>query len=405
MQCELGLTTPISVVQYHSDLMATQKIFADINVPGLYLYKTGWVQSPPYTTPLPYKLRYCKKTRNGIGQYSDTALSLAHLQGGFAFPYVSSAYVKAYDRLISQVKSAYSVNLGETLGEGRKAFGMIATRVTQLSNAYSNLRKGNVAGMLREFGYRRKRRAKTWVRVGRKGKVHSIKTEQVRISESDLKRRVKSPAQVWLEYHLGWSPILSEIYNSLEQKNEVHPLTFNKRLKASGSATWAEFTTSTRPFGWDGTTITEPVRFENVYKVRLACTVTVKEPLKKKFADNGIVNPVLIAWNLTPMTMFIDWFIPVSSYLNGFTAFYGCEIRDIIRTDRRYATREYGDFYSTSRYKSVSVVEKAYLFERQVSLGVSELQVPTLSSRMGKGISSATRAATAVSVLINMLGK
>lgn len=377
------------------------KLYLNVNVPGLYMYKTGNVTPPPWITPQGYLTVRARSFRNGIPQMSGSSEALSAIRGSSSTG-VSAAYAKAFDKLIGKVSSGFSVNLGETLGEGRQALNMVAERVSQLTRAYSSLRRGDIRSMLREFGYRPKRRNHTWVRVGRGGKKQSFSNERVKASEADIKRRVKTPAKLWLEYKLGWEPIISELYNSLEQAIEVHPLTFKHRFSVTGTTTSRSQKSPVRSW-YKGGTVTEPELWDLMYSVRLKATVRVKEPLKKKFADNGIVNPALIAWNLTPGSMFVDWFLPVSKYLNGFTAFYGIEIRDVVRTDKRSSIHQFGTYFSEFPQNNVESKNEASLFQRSYTSGVVSLRVPGLLDRTGTGVKSATRAATAVSVLITML--
>lgn len=378
------------------------KIYLNVNVPGLYIYKAGNVTPPPWITPKAYISVQARSYSNGVPLISSSAMGLARIFGSQADVSVNKAYAKAFDKFIGKVSSEFSVNLGETLGEGRKALVMAAERVVQLTRAYSSLRRGDVRSMLREFGYRPKRRNRTWVRVGKGGKKHSLSSERIKTSEADIKRRAKAPARVWLEYKLGWDPLMAELYNSLQQANEVHPLTFNNRISVTGTIREKSQTNPTR--NWhQGGTVTEPEGWDLTYSVRLKATVRVKEPLKKKFADNGIVNPALIAWNLTPGSMFVDWFLPVSKYLNGFTAFYGTEVRDVVRTDKRSSFHTIGSYFSKFPQNNVDYRTTASLFQRSYTPGVVSLRVPGLFDRTGTGVKSAARAATAVSVLITLL--
>lgn len=42
----------------------------------------------------------------------------------------------------------------------------------------------------------------------------------------------------------------------------------------------------------------------------------------------GLLDPVSLAWNLLPMSFVFDWFIPVGTFLDGFTATEGLTYQD-----------------------------------------------------------------------------
>lgn len=383
------------------------KSYPSISRPGLKTTKQGWVQDPPYTIPAPYYTNRFEGLQNGV-PYGAAEKCLSPITSTSE---AAKAYAKAYDKLTNKMRSEFTVNLGETVGEGRKALTMAAARVMQITRAYSHLRQGNLRSMLREFGFSKTRRGQTWVRVGKGGKKFSLKHEKVRLSESDIKRKLKTPASLWLEYKLGWDPIVRELYNSLRLAHDVHPSHFNTKVSVTGKYVdewvWRE---SYYASGFDVIFIHEQ---RTEYRVKLKLDARISEPLKRRFVEYGVVNPALIAWNLTPGTMFIDWFLPVSTYLDSFTAFYGVKLSDMIRTDKRNC--QIKTHFSRTNRLNPSWVElttedqKASFFQRSYSPGTVNLKVPSLMDRTGTGFSSptsgASRAATAVSVLINLLRK
>lgn len=378
--------------------MTLKVLQPSISVPGLYIMRQGHVGIRPYVTPtLSYSSTFAEGFRNGVRFGPNTVKShielTAETQG-----HENKAYAKAFDKLSGKV-SGMRVNLGETLGESVKSIDMVVNRVGQLTRAYVCLRKFDVKGMLREFGYRPKRRNRTWVRVGKGGKRHSLSSERIALSESELKRRLKEPASVWLEYNLGWSPLVDEIYTSLRKHSEVHPLVVPKRVIAKGSHS-VNITTS----GTSGNEKYGSSR-SSTYAVKLMCKVKMSESSKRKFEEYGIVNPLLIAWNLTPMSMFVDYFVKVSSYLNGFTAFYGVTVSDMVITNKNasvFSQYSYGHWSNPSGNK---VTESGTSFRRAYTPGPVSLRVPSLFDRTGSGFQSANRAANGIAVLLQFLRK
>lgn len=378
--------------------MTLKVLQPSISRPGLFIQRQGHVGSRPYKTPTPfYSSTFAEGFRNGVRSGPNTVKShiepTTETQG-----YESIAYAKAFDKLSGKV-SGMRVNLGETLGESNKSLDMVINRVGQLARAYKSLRVFDVKGMLREFGYRPRRRNRTWVRVGKGGRQHSLSGERVKLSESELKQRLKEPASVWLEYNLGWSPLVDEIYTSLQKHNEVHPLVIPRRLIATGSHSVNTATSGTSGSEKFGTSR------NSTYSVRLMCNVKISDPSKRKFEEYGIVNPVLIAWNLTPMSMFVDYFVKVSSYLNGFTAFYGVTVSDLVITNKNASAFTQYSYGHWSNPTGTRVTESGTSFRRTYTPGPVSLRVPSLFDRAGSGFNTVNRAANGISVLLQFLRK
>lgn len=56
-------------------------------------------------------------------------------------------------------------------------------------------------------------------------------------------------------------------------------------------------------------------------------TFSVKDPELATAASYGLLNPLLLAWEVVPLSFVIDWFIQVSSYLQGLGATLGLEFK------------------------------------------------------------------------------
>lgn len=378
--------------------MTLKVLQPSLSVPGLYIQRQGHKGAIPYKQPtLFYSSVRAIGRKNGAPFGPNTVKS--HLEANSETTgYEMKAYAIAYDRLSGKV-SGMRVNLGETLGESKKSMEMVTKRASQLARAYLSLRKFDVKGMLREFGYRPRRRGRTWVRVGKGGRVHKLSSERVRLSESELKRRLKEPASVWLEYNLGWSPLVDEIYTSVRKHNEVHPLVIPTRVIAKGS-----FSVNVSSSGKNGSEVYGQSR-QSTYSVKLTCKVKISESSKRKFEEYGIVNPVLIAWNLTPMSMFVDYFVKVSAYLNGFTAFYGVALSDLVQTNKNTSTFSQYSYGHWSNPGGTNITESGTLFRRTYKPGPVSLQVPGLFDRTGGGFNSVNRAANGIAVLLQLLRK
>lgn len=137
------------------------------------------------------------------------------------------------------------------------------------------------------------------MREVRKGKV-----PEMFMNSSELKNRKKFTG-AWLNYTYGIAPFAADIYG-IANTDPIAQIVYCK-----GKATVPREFSSDKYMagGW----------YSRTYKFGLS----LKEPLTASLAQTGMLNPALIAWELTPFSFMADWLLPVGPYLEMLTATSG----------------------------------------------------------------------------------
>lgn len=348
---------------------------------------SGWVQSKPYKPAT----AYCW---GGHDKISDSEFYVDPLR--WHQPYVmvyldtstdanvAQASARAYDKIISKVKGEASAMLVVNIAERKQSFDMIARRGLQLLTAARSLKALDLKGFLTAVGFKRRktRREKTqWVRTG-KSRTYTISGSKVDRDEFALRKKAKTAGSLWLEYWFGWKPLISDIHGALDVIQGVPKAAIRRTFRESGSSSYQYRTTS--PGYAESRSWTVIVKY--------TCNVDVTNADLFKANQLGLVNPATVAWEVVPFSFLVDWFLPVSRFLESQTDTLGLSLSSIV-----CSTLKRGQFtqhlYGKRAYSHVS---NGYQFRRTLPL---TLPVPGLFDRKGTAIQSATRAATAISLL------
>lgn len=199
---------------------------------------------------------------------------------------------RAASKFVADAQGAASASMGETLGEWRDSLSMITSRLGQLAAAARTLRRGDFRGAARALGM-------TKAQIG-----------------GNTKRRLNSFGNAWLELHLGWVPLIQDIYDA-NQAFLREP--FPKRVRGAARSSDYYITVSSFPTHKN----TKTVHYRVGYCVR--GDVHVTNPNVALAASLGLVNPVSIAWALVPYSFVVDWFVDLSSLLEGYDGLLGCK--------------------------------------------------------------------------------
>lgn len=300
---------------------------------------TWYVDAP--NTPLAYKLQQVFAAPSGVAQV---------------------ALNKAYGDLLDNFNE-YRAGLGETFAEGREAIKMIWQRARVLAKAYGHLKKGRFRRFLQVLSIRanRRHRSKVW-------------------------NRPRDASSLWLEYWLGWAPLIGDIHSAMETL--VNPFPWG-RITGRGSAleVW-RYSRSTKDFD-----VVQNCDLK--FRARMATDVLVTNP-NLFLADNvGLLNPAAVAWALVPLSFIVDWFIDVGQFLNSLTDFAGTSFR---RSWTTLFIKANPTGYQTGkgalRGKFAPRDEHLCYVRRWTSI---VKPIPTFMVPMRLGV---TRAATAISLLV-----
>lgn len=287
------------------------------NVPincRIYRRASTWYRSTgekPRNQPLPYTMTMSSVDFTaGLNQSCDSAGELGYttlvdsrwnnLNGA-----VSN---RSLAKFVSSAQDGASAQLGETLGEWGQSRNMLTARFTQL------------AGMARAIRRRDWKGLESWM-----GK------NVTRRQRRSLKDSSKSQADLWMEFHLGWEPLMGDIFGALDSVGrDPSP----RRCRGKASATDYYILKSTFTLS----------RTTQKVSLHTGCVVQGKvhvvNPNVALLASLGLINPLGIAWALMPYSFVVDWFVNVAEYTQGLDGLLGCETRDPFKTTLK---RGYGN--------------------------------------------------------------
>lgn len=364
-----------------------------------YIRQKSWqTQSSPWVKPLPFSGYGASKVYKD-SRYVDTNAprALGVVQGSEeSWAYLGRAYARAYDRLVTKSKGEHTASVGSTIAERRDSFEMIAKRANQVHASYRQIRRGDVRGALRTWGFQRRVRKDkdNWVRLGKGGKQFTLPHRRVLLSEKSFKRGLRDSGTLWLEYWFGWAPLLNDVYAAaqvLSDKTPEHH--FRNVFRGTGTEHWVY----RRHKAW--ATGFEEDRFTAKFAMSAQATITPKSPNKDLANRLGVTNPALIAWEVVPFSWLVDWVIPVGRFLESYTDFIGVSVTNPIISSKSTCERFFTAADTVQRF---TTDDKSTAF-RHVRELRGTLPIPGIFDRRGTLISSWTRAATAISVLAGFL--
>lgn len=120
---------------------------------------------------------------------------------------------------------------------------------------------------------------------------------------------------LWLEFTYGWKPLASTIYGGLKRALTQDPSTV--RWLRSSAMERFEFATVDRTTTSGGYTQTTRKTY-GFNGVKIKAFYNVQGDRLDQLAGFTSLNPVSIAWELTPYSFVVDWFVDVGGYLRNY---------------------------------------------------------------------------------------
>lgn len=299
--------------------------------------------------------------------------------------YVKNIAISAANSLcLARIKSS-DINLAQTFGERMQTVRMIGNTARRLAGCYSHLRRGRLGSALASLGS------------------DTIEFEQRRPGAARRYHTTypKNPQQAassaWLEMQYGWRPLLSDIYGGAKTLAEYH-------VDRESDLYLAPATVSSKAGSQETGDLGSGFSSEATVGVKQRITYVVTNPLLRYSSMLGLTNPALLAWELTPFSFVVDWFLPIGSYLSSIDAAYGCQFLKGFRSVRTQSVSVgYSSTYSYS--------PGAQIYESYLRLGPSEhftlrrsplYTFPTVDFPKFKSPLGVNHAITAVSLLIQV---
>lgn len=134
----------------------------------------------------------------------------------------------------------------------------------------------------------------------------------------------KGVGSKWLEFQYGWRPLAQDLYGSLEQVGRVINQQDGSLLNVRGRGSRKE--------KWSQSSVSAGMLQKGNADVNSRCEVSIHCRIKpsrwSECAAFTSLNPVSIAWELTPYSFVVDWFYDVGGYLRSMESalLSGCEM-------------------------------------------------------------------------------
>jgi len=231
-------------------------------------------------------------------------------------------FVALRDKVVSKLNSdvrSNSAGMGETLFEMRKTVDMILGVQGKVLLAYRHVRK---------------------FRFDKAAKVLGLDKKPKGLTSRSKHRRSGKPlsetaAGNWLEYRYGWLPLYSTVYGLMEAAYKfsvskppvIRVSRFQKLEEDVTYHPWGTYSGYCWPASntmlGAGTAFRAQVTGRRTLSVSGTYYYKLTSPLVGGLGVLGLDNPVLLAWELFPLSFVADWFVNVSDVLEQLTAWNG----------------------------------------------------------------------------------
>jgi len=281
----------------YNELYSVELASKWLPTPG-YAYCTDWARKIVKVTQddPAYARRFVKQA--GLGWPGDVQVDLMipeHISRSFPVgstnipdPGYDNAHNESITKALNNLTQHYA-GIGADLAEARKT-----------CDSFSSL-------ALRAGGFLSAMRKKQWKTAGEMllgGKVNSIKDVQDTLAHN------------WLQYIYGWKPLAQDLYEAQQLAHAALLKPVPVMARGSGKS-HDEFTNPDYyRFHVHGSS-------ESSHQTYLEANVT--NPALYQLSSAGLINPLSIAWEATPFSFAVDWFIPIGGTLQAITAGVGLE--------------------------------------------------------------------------------
>lgn len=240
---------------------------------------------------------------------------------------INHATARANGRIANQKN--ITVNWANFVGEQRDARVMIYRNLDDLVKTVRFLRKGKFE------------RAYSQLFGSRKRETYDPLHQKWRYSG---KRDKRSASSLWLEWHWGWVPLVTDVYSGLkDMRASTAPLILTARGHSTDHDEAILSHTSTFGIG-ASVAVSHKVRVKRYVKYSVSLRYRVLNTLLSDLNSAGIVNPVETIWELTPFSHLADWFVNVGDYLRAATIGSGLQfLSGTSSTLQRYTVDTIGE--------------------------------------------------------------
>lgn len=156
----------------------------------------------------------------------------------------------------------------------------------------------------------------------------AVRALELPFSAAKRLRRDQTASSNWLALQYGWKPLLSDLYGSAEllrKRDQEDPTRYRLFVKASARSGADRspiydfppaLISSKNVVNWDA--------FASRKKAKVRLDYSLNDQVISRLASSvGFTNPLTLAWEVTPFSFLVDWFLPIGNYLNQLDASIG----------------------------------------------------------------------------------
>lgn len=310
---------------------------------------------------------YCEDewwTGKKISWYAPVLAHLPDKLPGFLASTDPGADGNARNKLLNAILDQH-VNLANAVGERKQTIDLFVNTARRLANSVICLRKGNWVQAARHLGYTPSRKEAKRLRVFHRNQAYGG----------------KALANAWLELKYGWEPLLSDVYGSAVAlaKSAVAGNLFEvARSSARGKSNSGGSVLFSSKVGGGSNKFTNDYTEIRDQVVKYYVKYVVSDRTLSSASALGFINPLVVAWELTPLSFIADWVLPIGNWLSTFGATAGKTFTQgwSSRQDRTiYTARIPGGSYS---YESVT-------YTRTVLTGFPSGALPSFKNPVSGG--------------------
>lgn len=305
---------------YHSKVAAGAHL-----APNPFLYRKTVLERPFGFT----HASYCVPPCSGPSDSSVTGQQIRGVHWGYesdlsdpglAMVDDATLRARAVNKAILNAKSNLSLLLAD-FHQRKQTANMIGNNVMRIVNAVRALKHGDFGAAVRSLAANKRKQ---------------------RLTASDI-------GQQWLEIQYGWKPILSDVYEAFEAMKPI-------RAVAKGVGRSKEKAQNSGSVKLSYGTLHYDQQVQKSAKAVLYFTYPGEGALLHG-AQQGVLAPLEVAWDLLPWSFVVDWFAPIGDYFQALSASISLQYLDGSTTVKRTASdKRYWDFkrpscgYSDGRY-------------------------------------------------------
>jgi hypothetical protein len=336
-----------------------QLVYVEDNAARFYDYKNWYRQKKPYDLNLTYDRRVGYYRRSSYPM-SSSASALCNINCCFP-PYqaIQEAKSKAWAKFIDDI--ADKAEIGNSLAEGHQALSMVSSRLLQVARFAKHLNRFEFEKARRDLSLTRK--------------------------QTDRWSKDRTAANMFLEVHFGWSPLIGDIHDGL--KVLTSPWKDHVAVGRGQNTGLHEVKNNWPPSAmWS-------YGSKDVYKckVRYSAHVAVSNPNLALANQLGLINPIATLWELVPYSFVVDWFVNVGQILNSWSDLIGYSITN--PTTTTLVSETYQGMYKWDSNRSES--GEAFRLSRDLTLSQGSLYIKPF-----RGF-SVTRGVTAAALLMQKM--